>query len=138
MFPCRLQEAFQAFYTELLSALDGRAALDAMNARHANGEWDLRIDLAEIWFCRLWRRYEQTLCTTEELKAREDRLVEQMVRQSGYDLRYAIHGRSQAKEWLSANETFFDKFRRSFLMIDLFPENEARFPVTYRQCIDAA
>ena len=106
-------------------------------ARHTNGEWDLKIDLAEIWFCRIWRQYEQELCTTDERKAREDRVVERMMRQSGYDLRYAMHGRVHAKEWLSDNERLFNEFRRSFLMIDLFPENEVRFPVSYRDCVDA-
>ena len=138
IFPCRLQEAFEAFYTELLSALNGRAAIEAMNARRANEEWDLTIDLAEIWFCRIWRRYEQELCTTDELKACENRLVEKLMRQSGYDLRYAMLGRVHAREFLCGNEKLFNKFRRSFLMIDSFPESEARFPLTYRHCIDAA
>lgn len=138
MFPSRLQEAFEAFYTELLSALNGRAAIEAMNARHADGKWDLTIHAAEIWFCKIWRRYEQEKCTTDELKAREDQLVARMMRQSGYDLRYAMHGRAFAKEWLSNNERLFNKYRRSFLMLDSFPENEARFSLTYRHCVEAA
>lgn len=45
MFPCRLQEAFEALYTKLLSALNDRAAIEAMNARHADGKMDLAIDI---------------------------------------------------------------------------------------------
>jgi hypothetical protein len=136
VFPCRLQEAFEAFYTELLSALNARAAIEAMNARHADGKSDLTIDIAEIWFCRIWRRYEQEKCTPDERKAREDELVVKMMRQSGYNLRYAAQSRVLAKEGLADNESLFKKFRRSFLMIDSFPENKARFPLTYRDCVE--
>jgi hypothetical protein len=52
MFPCRLQEAFELFYSELFSATNARSALEAMNARHSDGKWDLRLHTAEIWFCR--------------------------------------------------------------------------------------
>jgi hypothetical protein len=86
----------------------------------------------------IWRRYEQEQCTPDELKAREDRLVEMIVRQHRYDLRHAMNARAYVKEWLSNNERVFDHYRRSFLMIDSFPENEDRFSLTYRSCSEAA
>jgi hypothetical protein len=76
--------------------------------------------------------------SVEELQAREDRLVLAITRKAGYDLRYAMHGRVIAKAWLSNNQELFGRYRRLFLMLDSFPENEPRFPLTYRDCVDAA
>jgi hypothetical protein len=138
VLPARLQEAFQAFYPELLNALDGRAAVEAMNAARAGTKWELKIETAEVTFCKVWRKYEQEACTPEARQAREDQLVVQMMRQSRYDLRFAIHGRLFARQWLADNERLFGQFHRSFLMLDLFPENGERFQMTYQHCIKAA
>ena len=132
MFPCRLQEAFEAFYTQLMSALDGRAALEAMNARHAGGKWDLTIDTAEIMFCRIWRWYEEVKCAPDERNARGS------IRHGhnegvGYDLRHAMNARLFAAERLSNNERLFKEYRRAFLMIDSFPENEERISIDVSQ-----
>ena len=135
VLPCRLQEAFQEFYTELLTAYDGRAAIDAMNRRHRDSTWDLKLEIAEVMFCRLWRQYERTMCTTEQLQTREGRMVDHLMRTSHYNLRAAMHGRLVAKEWLSNNEALFERYRRMFLMLDLYPENERRFQLRHEDCV---
>ena len=137
VLPCRLQEAFQGFYEELLASLDARAALQAMNARHAPGAWDLNIDTAELMFCRSFREYVRTKCTPEELKARENELVDRVSRRHNYDLAHAMNARAFAKSYLSDTPALFEQYRRSFLMIDIFPENAGRFTITYRDCIEA-
>lgn len=135
--PARLQEAFQAFYPELLNALDARAALEAMNAKRSATKWELRIEVAELMFCKIWRRYERQLCTADGLKARQDSVVTQMVRHAGYDLRVALYARPLAQQYLENTEKSFAQFRRSFLMLDLFPDNEGRFAMSYRDCLHA-
>jgi hypothetical protein len=137
VLPARLQEAFQAFYPRLLDALDGRQALAAMNAEREGTRWELKIELAELMFCKTWRRYEQELCSPDALGERTDNIVVQWVRRSGYDLRYAIYGRPIARQSLESTEESFDHFRRSFLLLDLFPDNATRFALTYRDCVDA-
>jgi hypothetical protein len=136
VYPCRLQEAFQLFYQELLGAFDGRAALQAMNARHTLGSWDLNIDTAELMFCRIFREYIRVKCTPEELAARENEHVAWVTRQFNYDLTHAINARADAKAWLADSPMLFEKYRHSFLMIDLFPENAGRFTISYDDCIE--
>jgi hypothetical protein len=131
IFPARLQEAFDLFYRELLTAQNGSAALEAMNARHAAGTWDLVLDTAEVMFARIFLEYVKVKCSQEELGARENALVAQIARQFNYDIGRAMHSRAVAREWLADHRTQFEKYRRSFLMLDLFPENEARFPISY-------
>jgi len=35
---------------------------------------------------------------------------------------------------LREHEKHFDRLRRNFFMIDLIPENETRFPLTFEEC----
>ena len=46
-----------------------------------------------------------------------------------------MHGRLVAKEWLSNNEALFERYRRMFLMLDLYPENEHRFQLRHEDCV---
>ena len=134
----RLQEAFQAFYPTLLRALDGRRAFEEMNLSRRDTALELKMETAELLFCRIWRGYEREHCSLEEQQAREDRLVEHFVRKSGYDLRFAIQGRALVRELLANTEKSFYHFHRIFMMLEDFPENSSRFGLTYEQCMGAA
>jgi hypothetical protein len=136
--PARLQEAFQTFYPVLLTELDARKAVDAMNAGREGSRWLLVTETAEIMFGKIWRNYEKRLCTADALRTREDQMVVTLMRQSNYDLRFAIQGRQLAREHLTDHETTFKQFRQKFLMLDMFPENEPRFQLTYAQCVGSA
>jgi hypothetical protein len=132
--PARLQEAFQRLYPTLLTTLDLRAAVTAMNAGRIGSDLELKLETAEITFCKVWRSYVGTACTPEALRSREDDVVAGMVRRSGYDLQYAVVGRPLTKAFLADRERQFQEFRRSFLMLDDFPENDDRFQVTFAEC----
>jgi len=136
--PARLQEAFQAFYPALLSTMDAREAVNAMNEGREGSRWQLETETAEIMFARIWRGYESRLCSPEALREREDEMVATLMRGSNYDIRFAMHGRQFARERLANQEAMFWQFRRSFLMLDTFPENEPRFQLTYSQCVGTA
>lgn len=108
-----------------------------MNAGRMGTKYEMRFETAELWFCRIWRGYEKELCTEEALQEREDRVVVGMMRQSNYDLRYAMNGRLLVRQWLEDKEKMFAHYHRSFLMLDLFPDNADRFQMTYQQCTEA-
>jgi hypothetical protein len=137
IFPCRLQEGLSAFYQELFGELDGRSAVEAMNARHKTGQWDLTIDIAELVFCRVFREYVRS-CTPDELSARVSTQVENIARQSNYDIRVSMHARALLTERIADHAMAFETFRHGFLMLDLFPENAARFTLGYDDCIGTA
>ena len=137
VLPSRLQEAFQVFYPTLMTTLDGRAAVDAMNAGRVGTSLEFKIETAEIMFCKVWRSYLKNACTPEALQSREDAAVAAMVRHARYDLRYAVMGRPMMRAELADRPRQFAQFRRSFLMLDLFPTNEGRFQLTFEDCENA-
>jgi hypothetical protein len=129
---------FTQLSDSFMTKYHGWAAIETLNARHKDGNWDLTPHMAEFWFCKIWRDYEQQNCSADKLQEREDRIVVTWMRQSGLDLGRAISVRALAREYLSDSERRFNEFRRSFLMLDSFPENEARFRLTYPDCVEAA
>jgi hypothetical protein len=36
---------------------------------------------------------------------------------------------------VESHEEHVDRFRREYLMLDLFPENDRRFPITLTECL---
>ena len=135
ILPSRLQIGFESFYRELLSTLDSRAAVQAMNAHRGDRPRDLWIDVAEIVFCRVFRSYISEHCSLEQLAARENVLVERVTRQSNYDIRAAMQARTMARELLEDQTKAFEHFRRTFLMLDTFPENANRFAWRLDDCL---
>ena len=43
-------------------------------------------------------------------------------------------GRERLRAHLSDHRDAFEKFRREFFFIDLYPENDARFDVKFEEC----
>lgn len=135
VFDVDLQAAMEAFYRELLTSFDGRAALDALNSCAAVSEWEYRFLNAEILFCRAFQHYVNAHGTGEALRGRENDLVARLVWEQNLDLLQSARLRSEIQQKLVAHGEWFERFRDRFFMLDLYPHNRQRFQLTYDECV---
>lgn len=130
-----LLEATRRFYHNITSGLDMNQALEAMNNHRPFADWRIRPATAEILFCRVFRQYLAEQATPEALLVREDALVANAVPGKPRipldigALRIAI------RLDLANHRAAYDRHRHTFLMLDLFPGDQARFGLTYDRCI---
>jgi hypothetical protein len=83
----------------------------------------------------VYRQFESMWTTPEAVEKRKDGIMSQLA---------AVHGdvemeelERKATEWSTNPEPHFDIVKHPFYMIDLFPENAERFPVTYNDIVQA-
>ncbi|MDP1859570.1 MAG: hypothetical protein Q8K82_12920 [Gemmatimonadaceae bacterium] len=133
-----LREAIRAFYQVLFSRLDLRAALGAMNDNHDITDWTMCLVTADIMFCRVFRAYIAGLDAKETQEQRVNRLVSELAVAQQMDVSQTMVVRAEIAGELSDHQTLYDKYRQTFLLLDLFPENAARFPMAYADCIAGA
>lgn len=125
-----LLDSFSAFYRELLTVLEARAALTALH-NHRFSEGGFVTTTAEDWFFKLAEGYLQTHCTTERLKERRDAIIDQL-RRDGKDLNPELHERiARIGEDLAFG--FLDRRFPSFFMTDVIPGNQERFASSLSQ-----
>jgi hypothetical protein len=133
-----LREAMAEFYRVLFSTLDVRRAMDAMNGFAAYGEWEYKLETAEVMLFRVYKHILERYSKPEQMLAQENEIVAEVVRRHGYDIHVGMQARLRAKELLGDHEKYYTFFRRSFLMIDRFPENDARFTLSFADCAGIA
>ena len=135
-----MQKAFLAFYRTLFGRLDGDTAVKAMNdAVDASQErfWLISADDA---FKTVNRSHFEEHCTPEALARRRDRLMLRLARryraQCGLDPSQPLAELwfAQATAHLLDQRGLFERLRREYFFVKTFPENEARFDVTFEEC----
>ena len=129
-----LRQAMAAFYRELLTSLDGRAAVRALNEHKPPANWEYRFEPADFIFCRVFKTYLETRCTPDQLQDRENDIVAEIMRGTGYDLVAAMAARRGARRMLQDHERLFDHLKREFFMFSDLPRNADRFTVKFSDC----
>jgi hypothetical protein len=129
-----LREAMESFYRVLLSSFDARTALAAMNQHVPYESWQYLLETAETMFCRVFHHYIKDLCTEDQLQARENEIVSEVVRRQQGNLLVAFDARERARLMLRDHAAMFAFYRRIFFMIDEHPEGDTRFRLTYEDC----
>jgi hypothetical protein len=135
-----MQKAFLAFYRTLFARLDADAAFKAMNDAVDTSQDTFWLISAEDAFKTVNRSHFEEHCTPEALARRRDRLMSRLARrcraQTGLDPSQQL-----AEEWLAQatahlldQRGLFERLRREYFFINTFPENDARFDVTFEQC----
>lgn len=125
IYPDNLFQAYLSFYREMLTSLDGDQALTAMG-RANPGPPSLTFVDAAYFFKLTYRRYLERLCTPAALLTRA-RDIQEKQRQA----RMRIATLDEIVNQLTTSEpSYFEQFRTIYFLIDLFPDNEARFPVS--------
>jgi len=130
-----LHVAMKRFYSELLPNLDVMRAMRVLNHSDDSAAWTYRITSADLLFCNSFRAYLQSLMDEESQEARVNRLVAEAARTSGLDVVQTAITRAEFRHSLDDHEFWYTKYKTHFLMLDLFPENAVRFPLTLADCL---
>ena len=129
-----LLDATRRFYTALMSEFDVNRALDAMNEGLSYAEWPLKPATAEILYCRVFREYLADFASESSLQDRENQLVAQLDSSRGLSLLEAAALRLEVRRDLKDHRGAYERHRQRFLMLDLFPDDQGRFGLTYDLC----
>ena len=128
-----------AFYSTVFAQLDGNAALKAMNDTIDPDQetfWEMSAERA---FKIVYRGYRENLSRPEEFEHRVNTLAASRAaerRAKGLESdnnEETQKDREIPREFLS-DRGRFEKMRRDFFFIDLYPENAQRFDVTFEDC----
>src|SRR5207249_4268674 len=93
-----------------------------------------RIFTAELIFCWAFDRYVHDQ-TPEEVADRENKAVAVIVRAKGLDVAQAALVRADVREMMTDHRRWYYQLRDRHLMVDLFPNNATRFPLSFEDCI---
>jgi hypothetical protein len=130
---------FLAFYQSLFATRKISAALRAMNDAVDPNTPVFQLVDAEMLFKDVWAHFVETLCRGDALERRIDAVVVKGVHRSkvekgGMWAHEVERLRVLARRELEAVEQQFVHYRRQFFFIDLFPDNDRRFPITLQDC----
>ena len=129
-----LYDAGKAFYETLFAAKDLRKAIEAMNPGQEYKDWTMKIQPAELLFCRLFNIYMREIATAENDEKRARRIVAELAPKLGLKVNQIAPARERMAKILGNHRFWFDRLRQKFLMLDDFPENAKRFPMTFDEC----
>jgi len=129
-----LFETMQRFYRVLLGLGDFRADMDAANEGVSYEGWRFKMEGAELWLCRAFKHYIESMTTEETLAERVNRMVADVARAQNLDLRGTMIARAALTEAVRNHDSWFNYYKNQFLMLDLFPQNAARFPLEFADC----
>ncbi len=134
-----LLSTMQRFYQVLVGpSHDFRSAMDVANQGLEYRDWRFKMEGAELWLCRAFTHYVETLSTEESQAQRVNRLVADVARAQNLDVRGTMQVRAALSKAISNDENWFNYYKTKFLMLDLFPENAARFPLGFGDCGERA
>ena len=117
---------YSPFYTTFIRTNSIKAALNALDARHSSPLY-YRTN-AEAFFYDVWRGYKLNLCNPASLRARAERIRENIAAEGAEFLPDVTTLESQL---IQIEPTQFEGFRDHYFMFDRYPENRDRFEVTY-------
>ena len=132
-----MSAACLAFYRTVLGQMNGDAGIKAMNDAVNTTKDTFWMISAETAFKVVFKNFLETLCAPHAIEERLDRITANVV------TRRRIEGlpdlfskdlerlRKLTREKLSDQRGRFEEMRREFFYIDLYPENDRRFDVTF-------
>jgi hypothetical protein len=140
--PNVLFPAFEAFYATLLDHLDGGEAVrDLLETASAKcGTHSLSVIHGERIFVNSFRQYVDEKCSPAAIELRVAGIIAER------KARAVTRGEVEAEtNWtelaatiatgLADTRPVFQEYRRRFFMIDEWPDNDERFPITYEQAV---
>ncbi|GEM_PF-3215546 len=119
--------SFPLFYNTFFDTRSGNEAVRALNAEN-NGEYSYYN--AEFLFIKGCNRYYTDLADENRLQKRIDNIMKEAKIPLDDSKK-----RQELKDKILDYRPFFERFRTYFFMIDLYPENEKRFPITFEDII---
>lgn len=130
-----LLDSMARLYSSLLTPPhDLRAALSAANVSNDVTKWQFEWIGAELMLCRVFQCYMETIEADESHAERVNHLVAEIARAGNLDINQSMQVRAGLSADLQNHARWFAHYRTNFLMLDLFPANERRFPLSYEDC----
>ncbi|MBC8402925.1 MAG: hypothetical protein H8E14_15675 [Candidatus Marinimicrobia bacterium] len=121
---------FNVFYNELLTSFDYKKAIEKLNNSNEKKTPFAFINSERV-FLNAWKHYSINLCSPAALENRGIKIAKKANAKYGVSKQVI---KRFCKEYLVKNkENHFYQFRDLFFMIDLFPENLARFNLKYEE-----
>jgi hypothetical protein len=129
-----LFNTYEALYQEIIYRGEHADVFRALNGTLPPQQWRFRVAFAWQVFAESFTRYTET-CTDEVLRARENDLVAALVRSRSLNLLESADAREYARGLLRDQRAFFEYAKAGFFMFEAFPDNRARFPLTFDECL---
>jgi hypothetical protein len=136
-----LARGFQTFYRTMFQVGNGNAAYKAMNDTIDPSKATFGMANAEMLFRMVYRHFLRDRCSSRKLDQRAESIMH------GMRWKYFIdhgnpmpmplfeHFRTATRQHVESHDEHFNCIRRKYFMLDLFPENDRRFPVTVADCL---
>ncbi len=126
---------FSAFYQEVFRSASAEMAVKKLNESSSNIDIDYSFITAIAFFFTVYGNYLITYCTNKSYTDRARTMRKELKKQRRNLIK--IPGIGELKRLLkSSQEDFFEKYKVRYFMVDLFPENNNRFIVTYEDVMD--
>jgi len=126
-YPDELLRGFRTFYQTLLSTDDANKSISALKEVNKEANQSFYLGEATDFFTRTYSAYLERLCTPEKYRERardmhEEQKERGLVVATVEDLEQIL---------VSTERHSFEKAKEHYFMIDLLPENAARFPIAW-------
>lgn len=130
-YPDELYRGFVAFYRTLLETLDGDQALEQI--RHDGPGAPFFFIDALSHFKLIYRNYIARMCTAEQYRRRAE-LIQEEQREQGVRV---VNLDAIVQRLIADQQPAFERLWREHFLIDLYPGNAERFPVSYHEVTSA-
>ncbi|OZY86040.1 hypothetical protein CBP51_03140 [Cellvibrio mixtus] len=118
VYPSQLEEPYKAMYLKLIETRSPVAAMEAFQEKAGDLYWRTT---AQGLFQKGWLHYKNNYCDAATLEMRASRMHAQA---PGLSKEVCLDRLQQHEP------AAFERYKRTFFMFDLFPENEERFSVS--------
>jgi hypothetical protein len=136
-----LARGFQAFYRTMFQVGNGNAAYKAMNDAIDPSKPTFGMANAEMLFRMVYQDFLHDRCSPTELEKRVESLMHCIRWKYFIDhcrpmpMSVFEYWRTAMRQYVENHDEHFNRFRREYFMLDLFPENDRRFPLTLADCL---
>jgi len=125
-----LLRSFSAFYREVFESAEAGTAVSRLNEYASENDIDYYFTTSTTFFINVYKNYLEKHCTEKAYDKRARSMRKHLKKSKSQKLPSIGEIRRKLK---STQKEFFENYRINYFLIDLFPENENRFEVSYRE-----
>jgi len=126
---------FGAFYAKFFESLDADEAMAVLNHGAIGTDRKYHFMSAVGLFIKTFAWYHKNQCVGRGRRLRVEKLVSESQQHPEVARRGVAWARKQIKTAIAHDEPYFNEKRTAFFFIDQFPENAARFQISYQEAV---
>lgn len=136
LFDVDIQKDFASFYSKFFEELNGDKAILELNRGVTDSTREYRFISADTIFLNAYKNYYNSHCIGDGLNQRIETLVTQALGNDDIKIRGKEWVRKMVVETLENDkEKHFQKQKINFFLIDIYPDNDLRFPYSYSDIV---